>query len=189
MKFRHYFIAAALAASLAAVPAASQAASDAERLVSAVKDRDVGKAVAVLQERPLVINARNAAGETPLSIAVARRDDEWTSFLLSKGADPNATSRNGDTPLMIAARLGYTAGAAHLASLKAKVDATNKKGETALIVAVQERHLPMVRLLLSAGADPDKTDNAQGFSARDYAKRDTRSREILKLIEARKPKA
>ena len=41
---------------------------------------------------------------------------------------------------------------------------------------------------LHAGANPDLTDSAAGFSARDYARRDTRSRQILQLIESKKPK-
>jgi ankyrin repeat protein len=57
-------------------------------------------------------------------------------------------------------------------------------GETALIVAAQNRHPAVVKVLLALGADPDKTDSAAGYSARDYAKRDTRTKEILKLIEA-----
>lgn len=155
----------------------------------AVKDGDAGKAMAVLQKRPGIVNARNQDGETPLSVALARRDDDWTIFLLSQGADPDTAGRSGDTPMIIAARLGYMTGATQLAARKAKVDATNKGGETALIVAVQQRHLSMVRLLLSVGADPDKTDNVQGYSAREYAARDPRAREILRLIQARKPKA
>jgi len=62
-------------------------------------------------------------------------------------------------------------------------------GETALIIAVQQRDATMVRLLLNAGANPDKPDSAAGYSARDYATRDTRDREILKLINDKKPKA
>jgi ankyrin repeat protein len=61
-------------------------------------------------------------------------------------------------------------------------------GETPLIIAVQQRETPIVRLLLDAGADPDRTDAAAGYSARDYATRDTRARDILKLIEDKKPK-
>ena len=38
-------------------------------------------------------------------------------------------------------------------------------------------------MLLQAGANPDKADHFAGYSARDYARRDTRSRELLKLIE------
>jgi hypothetical protein len=44
-------------------------------------------------------------------------------------------------------------------------------------------------MLLEAGANPDKTDHAAGYSARDYAQRDPRARDILKLIETKKPKA
>jgi hypothetical protein len=58
-----------------------------------------------------------------------------------------------------------------------------------LIIAVQLRETPVVRLLLNSGADPDKADHAAGFSARDYAERDPRAREILKLIEDKKPKS
>ena len=46
----------------------------------------------------------------------------------------------------------------------------------------------MVRILLSAGADPDKSDSAQGFSARQYAERDPRARQLLEAITARRPK-
>ena len=56
-------------------------------------------------------------------------------------------------------------------------------GETALIVAVQQRQAQFVNLLLDAGANPDKTDNAAGFRARDYAKRDRARPEMLALIE------
>ena len=45
-----------------------------------------------------------------------------------------------------------------------------------------------MRLLLDAGANPDKTDNAAGLSARDYATRDPRARDILNLINATRPK-
>jgi hypothetical protein len=56
-------------------------------------------------------------------------------------------------------------------------------------VAVQRRDAPLVKLLLDHGANPDKTDSAAGYSARDYATRDNRAREILKMIEDKKPKA
>ena len=66
---------------------------------------------------------------------------------------------------------------------RAQVDKTNKLGETALIVAVQQRQAAIVRMLLEAGADPDKQDHASGYTAREYAKRDNRTTEMLKLIE------
>jgi ankyrin repeat protein len=90
---------------------------------------------------------------------------------------------------MAAARVGFDDAVQLLLEKGAKVDGENKMGETALIVAVQQRQPEIVKLLLSAGANPDKPDSAAGLSARDYAARDTRSRQILQLIEAKKPKA
>jgi ankyrin repeat protein len=162
--------------------------NDGEKFVNAVRDRDGSEAMELLSARgPTVLNARDAKGETGLIVAISKRDDLWTSFLLQQGADPNLAARNGDTPLIAAARIGYTEAAAQLLRRKARIDAENRMGETALIIAVQLRNVPMVKLLLEAGANPDKPDSAAGYSARDYARRDTRSREILKLIEAKKP--
>ncbi|MEO7240159.1 MAG: ankyrin repeat domain-containing protein, partial [Sphingomicrobium sp.] len=55
--------------------------------------------------------------------------------------------------------------------------------------AVQQRQREIVELLLAVGANPDKADSAAGLSARDYATRDSRSRDMLKLIEAQKAPA
>lgn len=179
----------ALAAAALSAPAMAQG-SDLESFIEAVRSRDGNKATELLNARgPLVLNGRNTRGETALLVALGNRDDIWTQFLLQKGADPNLASRSGDTPLIAAARIGYVDAVDWLLARGAKVDDTNRMGETALIVAVQQRHLPIVRTLLAEGADPDKTDAAAGYSARDYARRDTRSRDILAAIEATKRKS
>lgn len=173
---------------LLSAPAGAQSGSDAILFIEAVRDRNGEKATELLRFRPLVVNARGERGETALILAVSRRDVEWTGFLLHQGADPNLAARDGDTPLIAAARSGFGEAAGMLLSLRAKVDAANKMGETALIVAVQQRRADIVKILLAAGADPDRTDNAAGYSARDYAKRDNRARDIMALIEASKTK-
>jgi len=164
---------------------------DAVTFVKAVRDRDGDKAMELLQTRgSTVINARDESGQTALIVAISRRDDEWTGFLLNRGADPNMPARNGDTPLIAAARVSYVGAVGDLLRKRVKVDAANRAGETALIIAVQQRSVPIVKALLALGADPDRADSAAGYSARDYAKRDTRSREILELIEnTKKPTA
>lgn len=185
MKF--YGLAAALAAACLSSPAVAVQSSETEGFVDAVRERDGNKAMELLNtRRAVVVNGRNMKGETGLLVAIERRDEVWTGFLLQEGADPNLASRGGETPLLAAARVGFEAGVGALLASGAKIDATNRAGETALILAVQQRHVPIVRMLLDKGADPDKTDAAAGYSARDYAKRDSRSREVLALIESAK---
>ena len=69
----------------------------------------------------------------------------------------------------------------------ARVDADNRHGETALTRAVQSKQARMVELLLRAGANPDKPDHVTGYTPRDFARRDTRNPQLLKLIETVKP--
>jgi uncharacterized protein len=158
--------------------------------VEAVRKSDGDKAQELLRGHPasVLVNAKGGDGNTPLIIAVGRRDEEWTGFLLNQGADPNLAGSRGDTPLIAASRIGFDQGVEWLLEMGAKVDQANKMGETPLIVAVQQRQTQVVRRLLQAGANPDRTDAAAGYSARDYARRDTRARDILKLIEDKKPK-
>jgi ankyrin repeat protein len=135
-----------------------------------------------------IVDTKDDEGNTGLIIAISRSDEQWTSFLLNKGADPNLPGKGGDTPLIAAARVSFEPAMEWLIGLGAKVDMPNRMGETPLIIAVQQRNLPIVRLLLNQGANPDKTDAAAGYSARDYARRDPRARDILKAIETKKPK-
>jgi uncharacterized protein len=179
------------AAALAASPATGQALTSAGYdFMDAVKKSDGGKATNLLDTHPKgLVNTKDNDGNTALIIALNRSDEQWTGFLINKGADPNLGGKGGDTPLIVASRVGFEQAVEWLLSVGAKVDGTNKMGETPLIVAVQQHQIPIVRVLLSQGADPDRTDHAAGYSARDYAKRDARSRDILKMIEDKKPKA
>jgi ankyrin repeat protein len=189
MTSKQWILAMAVAFGMAATPAAAQVSSgfDGDKFVTAVRERDVNKAMELLQSRPTLINSRDGNGDTALIVAISGRDPDWTGYLLNNNADANLPSHNGDTPLIAAARVGFEDAAHWLISRGAKVDATNRMGETALILAVQQRQIPIVKLLLGVGADPDKTDSAAGYSARDYARRDNRGGEMLKLIEAAKP--
>jgi ankyrin repeat protein len=173
---------------LAAPLPAQQIASDGETFIKAVREANGAKATELVNARgSTVINYRGYDGDNALHIVTRRRDAEWLGFILGKRADPNVGNKTGDTPLIIASRIGFTEGARTLLALGAKVDLANKLGETPLIVAVQQRQPQSVRLLLEAGANPDKADHAAGYTARDYAKRDRRSTELLKLIESVKP--
>jgi len=171
-----------------AAPVGAQLTAKSYDFVQAVEKRDGDKAIALLAEAPPgIINSRNGDGDTPLIITIKRSDPTWTAFILQRKPDLNLGGHGGDTPLITAARVGFEDAVEWLVGLGAKVDAANRMGETPLIIAVQQRQTQIVKVLLDAGADPDKSDSAAGYSARDYAKRDSRSREILQLIEAKKP--
>jgi ankyrin repeat protein len=170
-------------------PAMAQYGNDGAQFVAAVRKKDGDAAKKLIDTHGTsIINSRDFDGDTALLAAITNHNEDWTAFLLTNGADPNLPGKGGETPLIAAARVGYEDAVWWLLEQGAKVDATNKMGETALIIAVHQRQARILRILLQAGADPDKTDNAAGLSARDYAARDTRSRELLQYIEAKKPK-
>ncbi|RST29765.1 ankyrin repeat domain-containing protein [Sphingomonas ginkgonis] len=167
---------------------------DGYSFLQAVKERDGDKVMKLLQSASNLTNYSSDDGQTPLNVSIARRDDTYIAFLLSKGADPNFQARGtGDAALISAARIGYADAVDMLLQRGARVDLANRAGETALIVAVQNHQTAIVKRLLEAGANPDKSDHSQGFSARDYAKRDgARSADLVKLFDtvgAKKPAA
>jgi ankyrin repeat protein len=182
----------ALSVAAASAPVFAQGlglnASDGEAFLKAIKDDDANKAVELAgQSGTRVVNYRGYDGETPLNLVTRKRELDWVGFLLTRGADPNIADGKGDIPLTVAAEIGFEEGAAHLIRRGARVDGVNRRGETALAIAVQQRQPRLVELLLKAGANPDKGDHVTGYSPRDYAKRDTRNPQLLKLIETIKP--
>ena len=175
----------ALALGLVANPAIAQGiTSKGNEFLTALRESNGSKAMRLVEDSGFtVINHRADDGSTALHIVIRTRNSNWVGYLLANGADKDAGDKKGDTPLILAARSGYGEGAARLLMSGAQVDKPNRLGETALIVAVQQRQAAIVSTLLKLGANPDKRDHAAGFSARDYAKRDSRTKEMLKLIE------
>ena len=173
----------ALAAASLASGALAQTKAESETLLEAIEEQRNNDVIdLVTRKGRAIINVRGYSGATPLTVAMRKRATPYVTFLLQHGADPNLADRSGDTALIIAARHGNVEGINAMLAAKAAVDGTNRQGETALIVAVQFRHHQAVKRLLEAGASATRTDRASGLSARDYAMRDRRSTEILKLL-------
>ncbi len=161
---------AAAAALAVAAPASGQNFSEGYEFLKAVKERKGTEAMDALN-RPgsTVVNARDiATGESALHVVTQRRDATWLRFLIGKGANVNLVDKRGVTPLQLATNLGWAEGVEILVGARATVDLTNHAGETPLISAVHRRDAALVRALLKAGADPERSDNS-GRSARDYA--------------------
>ncbi len=189
---RTHLMIALLAGSFAmssASVAMAQSQPDSEALLEAIEEQRGNEVLDLVAKRGRgIVNVRGYSGATPLTAAMRNRAPPFVNYLLQNGADPNLGDKNGDTALMIAARLSYLEGLNTMIGARATIDATNRQGETALIIAVQARNVQTVKRLLEAGASSSRTDNASGLSARDYAARDRRSTEILKLIDQVKPK-
>jgi len=182
----------AIALSVLATPGSVQAQfSESFNFLKAVKERDGAKVTEFLNKPgsgSVIVNTRDGStGETALHLVAAGRDSLWLGFLLQRGANPDIRDGRGNTALMIATQLGWTDGIQTLLARRAGVDVTNSSGETPLMRAVQNRDIASVRLLLAAGANPNKPDNAAGLSAKDYAARDPRAAAILKEIVEAKP--
>jgi uncharacterized protein len=188
MKSLNIFLAASGLALLSTPVVAQLKGDDAHDFIDAVQKRDGNKATDLIQSHPTLVDTKDDKGDTGLIIVIRGGDGDWTGFMLRNHADPNMQGAGGDTPLITAARAGFDEAVPWLLGLGAKVDGTNRAGETPLIIAVQQRDTRLVKALLDAGADPDHTDHVAGYSARDYATRDTRARDILKLINDKKPK-
>jgi ankyrin repeat protein len=178
----------ALCCAFAASPGIAQNKPDSEAFLEAIEDQDNNKVVDLVTKKGRsIINVRGYSGATPLTAAMRKRSLQYVNYLLQNGADSNLADKSGETALLIAARTGNLEGISTMLSASAAVDASNRQGETPLIVAVQNRHLQAIKRLLEAGASSTRTDNA-GLSARDYAARDRRSAEILKLFDTVKKK-
>jgi ankyrin repeat protein len=118
--------------------------------------------VLALLEYGADVNAWNVEQDvTPLLVAVFEGQQEAVGALLKAGAEPNVCSSEGDTPLRACAGLGnldiasllLDAGAARTIN-----DWGGLTGYTALGIAASRLDLPMMRLLLDAGADPEAPD-------------------------------
>lgn len=183
-RIRQGLLAAILVAGLAiaTTPASAQLYSDGFRFLEAVEKKDTAKITELVNKNKTIVDSRDITkGHTGLHIAVQRRDLEWIRYLLSLNANPNIANRDGATPLTLAAQIGFTDAVSLLSDRGARVDVANSAGETPLISAVHRRDLGLLRVLLRAGADPDRKDNS-GRSARDYAALEGSSNVILNEI-------
>ena len=99
--------------------------------------------------------------DTPLLVALYRAQPHAVSLLLAAGAQTNVRGPEGDTPLRVAVERGDHVTAATLLRCGAQAtinDVGAPTGTSALGIAAMRLDVPMIELLLQAGADPDALD-------------------------------
>lgn len=189
MIVRVFAAAASAAFVMVAMPAAAQQQkSESYEFLQAVRSKDGTKVNDLLADKSKrIVNVKDrSTGEGALHIIINRSDSTYLRFILQQDdVNPNLQDQRGNTPLNLAAARGWVEGVEVLLRYKANVNLANASGETPLIRAVQESHsVDIVTALLAAGADPDRTDNVTGKSARDYAREGTRWPAVAKLLAA-----
>lgn len=133
------------------------------------------------------VNARDAAGATPLHMAAMGGWLETTQLLLDQGALPDARDKlTGGTPLIMAVMHGHTDVLELLLAEGADIDMSTNRGTTALHAAVAVGRRDIVRRLLDHGADVTLRDE-KGRTATGWSKQFDRNDLYELLIGAGAP--
>ncbi|KAK1579705.1 uncharacterized protein LY79DRAFT_652008, partial [Colletotrichum navitas] len=107
----------------------------------------------IIEHTEAKIDAKNRAGETPLSLAARRGNKAIIIILLDTGkVDVNSRNNYSWTPLSWAARHGHK-GVVKILLDTGKVDINSRDnyGQTPLYLAVMNRHEGVVKILLDTG--------------------------------------
>lgn len=114
-------------------------------------------------------DVEGADEDTPLLMALYRAQPEAVHLLLAAGANATVQGTEGDSPLRVAVERGDHKTAATILRCGAQAtinDVGAPTGASALGIAAMRLDVPMIELLLQAGADPDALD-ADHLTARD----------------------
>ncbi|KAF2003316.1 GDPD-domain-containing protein [Amniculicola lignicola CBS 123094] len=121
------------------------------------------------------ITSRKTISKSGAALALATQSNFFVivKLLVEAGVDVNYQDEQGETALHVAARFGHCECAAALlegsSTYRTEVDVPEKTfAWTPLFVACVDGQLPMVELLVSAGADVEHFDNS-GWTAKEHA--------------------
>jgi ankyrin repeat protein len=184
-----------------------------ETLIQIIKEGDVERVKAILDEAPFLASARLPDGESPVMAALYRGHREVVAALLDAGADVdvfaaaatgrtddlrralteagavNAYAYDGWTPLHLAAFFGRTDAARILLDAGADVHAVSRNSltNTPLHAAAAGKHSDVALLLLAHGAK-SSTDDAGGYTPLEIATQNQLGA-VIEAMTARHPRA
>lgn len=122
---------------------------------------DLDALTAMLDQQPERIDLRDESGWTPLHHAAYRDRADLVRFLITRGADPNASAEGECVPLHMAAAESGVDTVLALADGGADLNVPDDTGVTALHYATLPGRLDVVKALLDRGAAVNMKDAKQ----------------------------
>jgi uncharacterized protein len=162
----------------------SVAATADQRLIQAVRNRDVQSVRTLLKERADV-NAPQGDGATPLHWAANVDDLTIADLLIRAGARVNAADDDGTTPLHLACTNRSAPMVERLLAAGANANATLLDGETVLMTCARAGDAVAVKALLVHGADVNAKETAHDQTALMWAAAQSHPDVVQTLVEAR----
>ncbi|ODP32549.1 ankyrin repeat domain-containing protein [Pandoraea sp. ISTKB] len=135
-------------------------------LVIAMREKSVGVAKLLIEDKRTDLEATNRAGENAMMLASLQGLTPMVKLLIDKDAEVN---KKGWTPLHYAATNGHDDIVQMLLDASAYVDAESPNGTTPLMMAARGGHITTCKVLLDGGADV-RLKNQLKMTAVDFAK-------------------
>lgn len=118
-----------------------------DQLFHAIRQGDLAKIKALLQQHPAYLNGQDARGFTPLIMATYTGNSDIARYLLAQGAAVNGRDAAGNTALMGVCFKGDQEMAELLISQGADVKLQNKQGNTAMQYAIEQKNASLQKIL------------------------------------------
>lgn len=125
-------------------------------------ERGDASRLALFIKAGMSVDARDSRDWTPLMVAAFNGNEAAARLLIENGADPMARDRAGYTPLHWAALKGYGE-VVSLVAHRMDCNVQSTSGLTPLLQAAAAGHIPVMEMLLRAGADPN-LESGEGWT-------------------------
>jgi ankyrin repeat protein len=115
---------------------------------------DLNEVVALLKDRPELVESKDKSGLTPLHLAVKHDQLEIAALLIANGADVNARNPNQETPLILAMSVhNHDKMVRLLLASGADVNLSDRWSMTALVYAVKQGQIDDAKILIANDAN------------------------------------
>ncbi|HOI29530.1 MAG TPA: ankyrin repeat domain-containing protein [Melioribacteraceae bacterium] len=156
----------------------------AQEIFDAVKNKDLNLVKQIIDKESSVVNQKDKTGNTPLHGAAIIGSVPISEFLLSRGADINATNTMQSTPLHTAIENKQDDVAKFLIEKGANLNIKGRGGNTPLHAAAYSNRKELAELLIYRGADLE-IRNEQNYTPLAALTRSTRNYEVAEVFVRR----